>query len=251
MSKTSNNKHVLLMLDHDGTLCNTNENAFESIKSATISASQIFTKDFTGENLDWNLVFSQTVGTTESYYVRVVANIISIPINQLKLFEERYYTARKNWYQNMINLNEYVWDTYYPDAEKLLLDTSKQHKIKIIKYLVTGNPQQVINERIPQHVRYHFSDTKGNLNGTFGDEGLSRKDLILKTVEKAIKQQDFKPVCNGNRIITNAYYIADSKNDLYAGIEARVRTVWIPSRSLQHLIVENNTQEVKIFKRGI
>lgn len=245
--KTAN--QTLLMFDHDGTLCDTNENAYDSIKFATLSAVSTFNKNLTVNNIDWGHIFSETLGTTEKNFVQVAANMMSIPLSMHNLFEERFYISRKNWYQNMINLKEYVWDTYYPDAEKLLNDTEKEERANIIKYLVTGNPIHVLEERIPKHIRMHFNSKENQLQGTFGNEALSRKELITKCVQKAIESYKFRPIKNKNGIISNAYYIADSKNDFYAGIEAKVKTIWIPSRSLQNTISESNTQELKLFRQ--
>jgi phosphoglycolate phosphatase-like HAD superfamily hydrolase len=247
-SKKSLRVKKLIMFDHDGTLCDTNENAYESIKYATNMAFSLLNINMDANIINWQSIFSETTGTTEKYFVEHIANIYSVPLNKRKWFEERYYKSRTKWYQNMSEFNEYVWDTYYPDAEKLLIDISKIKTPEVILSLVTGNPSCVITERIPQHIKNHFYNSKKLLQGTFGEEGVTRKELLLKNIEKAKNENSFIPRYDKNNFITNAYYIADSKNDLYAGIEAKVNIIWIPSRSLQIFFKETSSNEIKIYK---
>lgn len=222
---------TLVLFDHDGTTCLTNENAYSSIQFAIREASKILKLDISVIEASWDQIFHETRGTTEQYTLKVIFNKISTHKNSLEEFSNLCYSARANWYKNMKSYSQYTYDTYYPDAEELIFYCWKTPNIHL--GLVTGNPEETMKERLATHLSEIFF-TPNSIN-TYGNEANTREELIKLSIEKAIKTiPGFKPHLNNN-IATNIIYIGDSRADLFAGITAQVKTIWIPSRSLQNL----------------
>ncbi len=231
-SVTPPSVQTLILIDHDGTLCNTNTNAYDSIKYAARTACESIKVDYDKLNIDWDNLMSSLRGTTEKNLVKHVCYNYEIPIQQSSLFEERFYHARANWYSNMKSYNEYVYDSYFPDAESLI------HKVHTdptkAVWVVTGNPKIVVEQRLAPHIRPYLNDKNGEIGGAFGDEAISRPELINLAIDRAIKAYPgFHPIKNGFGFTTNVIYIGDGRYDFFAGLEAKVKTVWIPSRLLQ------------------
>ena len=226
----NNSTHTLVLFDHDGTTCQTNDNAYDSLKYCIRESAKICKLDVTPIESNWDTFFHETRGTTERYGARVIFNRIGNNSVTFEDFEKIYYQARANWYKNMKSYNEYTYDTYYPDAENLIFHCWKTPNTHI--GLVTGNPDQTMKERLASHLQELFF-SEPNLN-TFGNEANSRQELIKLSIQKAIDSiPNFEPKRDGNDLITNVIYIGDSRADLFAGMLARVKTIWIPSRMLQ------------------
>lgn len=230
-AERSDSVKILVLFDHDGTICETNNNAYESIKYGVREAAKLCKIDITLIENNWDSFFHETRGTTEMY----VANYVFLRAlggteKALDEFRRIYYQARSNWYHNMKTYQEYTYDTYYPDAENLIFQCWKDSNVHI--GLLTGNPEWTMKERLAKHLQeLFFSD--GCIN-TFGNESASRQGLIQLAIEKAQTSiPDFKLIKNSHGIIQNVIYIGDSRADLFAGILARVKTLWIPSRMLQ------------------
>ncbi len=220
---------TLVLFDHDGTTCLTNENAYDSIKFGLLEAAKQLDLDPAPLEDKWDKFFSSTTGTTELYGCKVTLDIIGNYTTSLEEFARLHFLGRANWYKNMKSYSTYIYDTYYPDAESLIYYCWKTPNIHI--GLVTGNPSATIKERLATHLGEIFF--KPNNINSFGDEALSREELIKLSIEKATKNiPNFEPKIENN-CITNVIYIGDSKADLYAGLSARVKTIWVPSRSLQ------------------
>jgi phosphoglycolate phosphatase-like HAD superfamily hydrolase len=247
--KPDNQAQTLILLDHDGTLCNTNLNAFDSMKYAARTACESIKVDYDKLNLDWDKLTSETRGTTEKNLVKHICYEYEIPYKQSELFEERFYIARANWYTNMKSYNEYIYDSYFPDAETLIHQSYKD-PTKVI-WLITGNPKVVVAERLAPHIRKYFTDKNGDLLGAFGNEALSRAELIHLAINRATKSlPNFQPKKNGLGFTTNVIYIGDGRHDFFAGLEAKVRTVWIPSRLLQE-VKENLALDYNRFLKSL
>lgn len=220
----------LLLVDHDGTLCDTNPVAYDSIKYAFKTAMDVL-KIPTPNNLDFEKVMADLRGSTEKNLVRYLSYFSAVPFDKTEQFEEKFYYFRAKWYENMRSGHEYVWDTYYPDSHQLVEDCKHSGKYEL--WVITGNPGIVLQERLSNSMKTIFSKN-GKIQGVFGDQFYTRAESICEALKKAeteINNGITKKDSMG--FYENVIYIGDSRNDFFAGIEAKVKTVWIPSRSLQ------------------
>jgi phosphoglycolate phosphatase-like HAD superfamily hydrolase len=252
LSKAKNNNHqvkYLVLVDHDGTLCDTNPIAYESIKYAFRLTVETL-KLQVNTDIDWDKVFSETRGTTEKSLARYLSYLCGIPFDKTETFEKRFFHLRARWYENMRLEKEYVWDTYFPDAHQLVYKMSKRSEYAL--WLVTGNPKEVLKERLANSLLEIFSNKKGELMGVFGDRAYTRKELIeLALAEAAQTIEGFKIERDSLGFAKNVFYLADSRSDFFAGIEAKVRTVWVPSRSLQTVIDTKTQDYVRFIKETL
>lgn len=232
--KITNKTQYLVLLDHDGTLCSTAPSAYDSIKFATQMACEANQVDYQKLNIDWDLLFPITRGTTEKNFIKTFCFRYNIPFYRFDHFEERFYAARAIWFKNMKSFNENPYDTYFPDAENLV--NICNHKNDITIWLITGNPRSVMKERMAKHLINYFSDKNGELLGSFGDEALTREELMQKAIDNATKNiKNFHIEKDNLGFATNVVYIGDGRRDFFSGLNAHVKTVWVPSRSLQEV----------------
>jgi len=233
----------LFLIDHDGTLCQTNPFAFESIKYSAIDAVKKLGQENKISINDWDDIFSETSGTTEKNLARYICNMISVPLDE---FEKYFYDSRANWYQQMKMNQEFIFDTYYPDAELLIEKIAKTANHHLM--MVTGNPENVMDVRISTHLRKHFCNSNDRILGGFGNECFSRKELIKNAIEDAIKFfPDFVASKNNFGFYDNVYYIGDAYKDFKAGIYAKVKTIWIPSCSLPMVREKVSDEQIKLL----
>jgi phosphoglycolate phosphatase-like HAD superfamily hydrolase len=233
----------LFLIDHDGTLCQTNPFAFESIKYAALDAVNKLGHENKITTNDWDDIFSETSGTTEKNLARFICNMIGVPLEE---FEKYFYSSRANWFLQMKKSQEFIFDTYYPDAEFLInkVDASSDYHLM----MVTGNPENVMDVRLSTHLRKHFCNDGDRILGGFGNECFSRQDLIKNAIEDAIKLfPDFVPSKNNFGFYDNVYYIGDGYKDFKAGIYAKVKTIWIPSRSLPMVKEKSSDEQIKLL----
>ncbi|MBN2015459.1 hypothetical protein JW766_01365 [Candidatus Dojkabacteria bacterium] len=224
----------LILFDHDGTICKSNLNAYDSMTYAAEQAAKNLGIDIKKIEVEWSKVFNETRGTTEKNLVHYLVYLFHIPLDKFSEFERMFYLAREAWYKNMKKYKEFVYDLYYPDAE-ILIDKLKEKKDNILR-LVTGNPSNVLKQRIANFLRSSFIDSEGELLGYFGESAYSRVDLISLAISSTQKEiEDFKPEYSDDGSIRNVYYIADSRADLFAALYAKIRIVWIASRTLQEV----------------
>lgn len=226
-------KHTqfLVLIDHDGTLCQTSPTAYDSLRYALDHALRV-TK-LTPKFIQLDAIISQLTGTTEKRLIEELISLYQVEKSKQKLFEEAFYKGRTNWYKTMKSHNEFVFDTYYPDMEQLIEAMAKKSNYHL--GLVTGNPSSVIEERLSPHIKKRFISNK-KLFGSFGEESDSRKGLIKLAIDKAKSLfEGFSIVKDANGFISNVFYIGDSKHDFIAGLKAKVKAIYIPSRSLQHV----------------
>lgn len=221
----------LILVDHDGTLCQTSHTAYDSLKYAMEHAIRAVGE--VQKFIDLDSIMSRLTGTTEKRLVRELISIFQIDTSKQELFESAFYVGRANWYRNMKTNAEFIFDTYFPDMEFLI---QKASRIPSYHFgLVTGNPKPVIEERISPHIKDIFSQN-GQLFGSFGEDSISRTQLILQAIQKAkLVFPTFSPTINQNGFATNVVYIGDSQADLSAGLKAKVKTIFVPSRSLQNV----------------
>jgi len=224
----------LIFFDHDGTLCNTNQNAYDSLIFAAKEAAKIIGIEVDEFTIDWNKVFAETAGTTEKNYIYQVSSYYNIPQLKFNKFEELFYQSRVNWYRNMKSHDEYIYDTYYPDAE-VLIDNLAQDKNNILR-LLTGNPTSTIKERISNSMRGRFLNSDRELLGYFGELTFTRSDLINYAIKDiSIIFPNFT-IENRDGFIKNVCYVADTKADLFACLKSQIKVVWIPSRKIQDIV---------------
>lgn len=233
----------LILIDHDGTLCQTNPFAFESIKYAALDSTKKLGLEDRISSSEWDNIFYETTGTTEKNLARHIANTLNIALGD---YEQYFYSSRANWFQTMKNSQEFIFDTYYPDAEHLVNQISSHPDCHLM--FVTGNPRSVMDVRLSTHLRRYFCDKNDNILGSFGDESFSRQDLIKKAINDAAKlYNDFSPLKNNQGFIDNVYYIGDGYKDFEAGIYCKVKTIWIPSRSLPLVKEKTNDQNIRLL----
>ncbi len=239
--------HKLILFDHDGTLCETNPMAYDSMKSAFHTTLESL-KLKTDVEIDWERTFAETAGTTEKNLVRYVSYVHSVPPQLIPDFENKYYKFRAKWFQTMRESGEYVWDSYYPDAHQLAYECARRRNFH--GWLLTGNPEIVVEERLTNSLRDIFLGKDGKIKGVFGNEALTRQDLLTKAIQKA-EQAFGKSILDTNSkgFYKHIYYIADSRNDFFAGLEAKIKAVWIPSRKLQSLVDIKNQDYVKFITK--
>lgn len=237
----------LILFDHDGTLCETNPLAYDSIKSAFHSAI-LSLKLPNNVEIDWEKVFAETTGTTEKNVVRSIGYLGSIPLQMIPDLENKFYNFRAKWFQTMRESGEYVWDSYYPDAHQLAYECFRKKNIH--GWLLTGNPEIVVKERITNSLRDIFIGKNGKMMGVFGNEALTREGLLQKAIEKGVHEFGKTMLTKDSKgFYKNIFYIADSRNDFFAGLDAQVKTVWVPSRKLQDIISIKNQDYVKFIKK--
>lgn len=247
LPKASEKKnHCLVLIDHDGTLCDTNPYAYESMKFATEMACRGVKLDLKNLNINWEDLFAQTQGTTEKNYLRIFCFRYAIPFADINFFEERYYEARTVWYRNMKSFHENPYDTYYPDTENLI--NICNHRPNLNTWLMTGNPRQVMKERLAKHLLNYFSDERQeDLQGAFGDEAYSRDELFQIAIKKAeLSIKGFKIIRDSLGFATNVIYIGDGRKDFFSALNAKIVSVWVPSRKLQET-KEIATQDYMVF----
>jgi len=224
----------LILLDHDGTVCKSNENAYDSIKYAAQQAARNVGVDIKEIEIDWSKVFNETRGTTEKNLVHYLVYLFHIPLVKFPEFERLFYLSREAWYKNMKKYKEFVYDLYYPDDEIIVEDLEKDED-NILR-LVTGNPSNVLEQRIINFLRGKFIDSEGKLQGFFGESAYSRVELLKLAVSSVKKEVDeFEPEFDEQGFMKNVYYIADSRADLFAALYAKIRMVWVASRTLQEV----------------
>jgi len=224
----------LILFDHDGTICKSNENAYDSMMYAAEQAAKNVGIDIKKTEIDWSKVFNETRGTTEKNLVHYLVYFFHIPLEKFSEFERLFYLSREAWYKNMKKYKEFVYDLYYPDAE-ILIDKLKKEDNHILR-IVTGNPSNVLNQRIANFLRATFEDSQGNLLGYFGESAYSRVDLLKLAVSSTEKEDsEFEVDHDEDGFIKNVYYIADSRSDLFSALYAKIRMVWVASRTLQEV----------------
>lgn len=131
--------------------------------------------------------------------------------------------------------------------ESVIDEISKRDNFHLM--LVTGNPRAVMEQRISSHMRRHFlnKSTEG-LCGVFGDEAYSREELLEKAVNMAQNIfPGFKGFKDQRDFYTNVFYIGDSYNDFKAGLLAKMKTIWVPSRSIQVVMDKLGQDHVHIL----
>jgi len=224
----------LVLIDYDEVICNTAPYAYESIKFAIQMACEAVQINFFALNINWENLFHITRGTTEKNFIKSFCFQYNIPLNRFDYFEERFYAARAIWFKNMKSFRENTYDTYFPDAENFIYICKKNKNIHL--RLITGNPKIVMKERLADHLMKYFIDHKGKLLGSFGDEALTREELINKTIEDAIKNiKNFSVKKDDLGFAKNIVYIGDAKNDVFSALNSYIKTVWVPSRSIQEV----------------
>ncbi|HQM15685.1 MAG TPA: HAD hydrolase-like protein [Candidatus Woesebacteria bacterium] len=228
--KSKEKKSVLVLFDHDGTFCQTNHNAYDSIKYAANKAFSLVDMEAPLPEINWDVIFHETKGTTEAYLARVLAFRYLSKIHLFEAFANYFYQARANWYHEQKQMGEFVDDSYYPDIEELLTWLSKNYDCHL--GLVTGNPRSVLAERLKISYQKIFRNHSKELMGAFGNEAESRADLLLLALERFQKYDGFKPQKDSNGYLQNVFYIADSENDFFSGLDAKMQMVWIPDRAL-------------------
>ena len=235
--------HTLILIDHDGTLCQTSSTAYDSLQYALQHALRI-TK-ITPKIIDLDSILTQLTGTTEKRLIQELISFYQVAPSKQSLFESSFYKGRAIWYQNMKSHDEFVFDTYYPDMELLIEKTIAKPNYHL--GLVTGNPLRVMEERLAPHISKYFTHD-GHLFGSFGEEAVSRAELINSAVSKAQAIiPGFIPSRDTNGFLSNVFYIGDSQHDFIAGLSAKVKTIYIPSRSLQHSKLIRNEEYVKLL----
>jgi phosphoglycolate phosphatase-like HAD superfamily hydrolase len=235
--------HTLVLVDHDGTLCQTSPTAYDSLRYALEHALRL-TK-LTPKFIDLETILTQLTGTTEKRLIQELISVYQVALNKQSLFETSFYNGRANWYKTMKSHDEFVFDTYFPDMEFVIEKAVANPNYHL--GLVTGNPVKVIEERLSPHIKKYFMQ-KGQIFGSFGEETSSRKELITSAITKAESTfPDFVPLTDVNGFFTNVFYIGDSKHDFIAGLSAKVKTIYIPSRSLQHAKLVQNEEYVKLL----
>lgn len=239
----TNQTHKLILIDHDGTLCQTSPTAYDSIRYALEHALRVV--KLTPKLIDLDSIMTQLTGTTEKRLIQELISIYQIAPSKTSLFESSFYAGRTNWYKTMESHDEFIFDTYYPDMEFLIEKTIKNPNYHL--GLVTGNPSTVIDVRLAPHIKTHFTHD-GKLFGSFGEESISRTELITLAISKAEATfPGFVPTKDINGFLSNVFYIGDSKHDFIAGLSAKVKTIYIPSRSLQHAKLVRGEEYVQLL----
>lgn len=238
----------LLLVDHDGTLCDTNPLAYDSIRYAFETTLSVLKIPYV-EKVDIEKVMADLRGSTEKNLARYLCYMCAVPFDKTGPFEEKFYLFRAKWYESMKSGHEYVWDTYYPDTHQLLHDCMKSGVFKL--WIITGNPKIVLQERLANSLKDMFSNGNG-IQGVFGDEFYSRQESILEALKRAEKKYGKRiSKRDNNGFYENVYYIGDSRNDFFAGIEAKVKTIWVPSRTLQIATETKSTDYVRFITKTL
>lgn len=224
----------LVLFDHDGTICKSNDRTYDSLIFAAEQAALTIGIDIKKITVNWNKIFADTRGTTEKNLAHYLLYLFHIPLQKFQEFERLFYLQRAAWFRNSKQFREYIYDLYYPDAE-MLIDKLKIRNDVLLR-LMTGNPSMVLQERISNYMRNTFGEPDGKLRGYFGESAYTRIDLLKIAInDTASKFKDFTLEKSPENYIKNVIYIGDSRSDLFTGLNARIKTVWIPSRSLQEV----------------
>jgi phosphoglycolate phosphatase-like HAD superfamily hydrolase len=239
----------LALWDYDGTLVLPREIATESMIEA---AKMVVPANWSGD-LPWDQIFQETKGTTEKNLARVLASIYGVSEEGFEDFAQQFYEARGEYLRGQTSrivgrphlTTELLLDVVsdidvYPDSLNLLQKLDAQPET--LNILVTGNPEQA-EPRINPKIRKYFANPDGGLRAIWGGEAMTRAELIKIAIEKA-KGMGFEPKeyhkweTHGKFFYDNVFYFGDSENDLLAGIEAGVRTVYIPEHRFDSFGVE-------------
>jgi phosphoglycolate phosphatase-like HAD superfamily hydrolase len=224
----------LILMDHDGTLCDTSECAYDSIKYAAQAACRKNKIDYELLQKQWDIIVAETAGTTEKNLVKNICIRLDILPPKSKKFEQDFYFFRSDWFRFMKKKKEFIYDTYYPDAEHLVQRAYRTQNFYC--YLVTGNPKLTATERLTPHMRVYFSEKNGGLAGAFGEEGWTRQDLMEVAIKKCSQvHKDFRFARDTNGFYTNVFYIGDTYSEFVSALRAKIKIIWIPSRTLQVL----------------
>jgi phosphoglycolate phosphatase-like HAD superfamily hydrolase len=217
----------LILFDHDKTINDSSPLEYESMLYATNRALSVIGTNL--ENISINLkeVLDRTAGTTEKNLVKSLTFECKIPYQRYSAFEKAFYIGRAEWYkENLVRIKE----PYYKDA-KALISTLKKDPQNIVG-LITGNPKIVFNNRNTGYVLQNFSKFGEDIIGAFGEEALTRDELLKLAIKRAETTYGFKPTYDYLNFATNIWYIADTKKDMYSALYSGIRFIWIPTREI-------------------
>jgi phosphoglycolate phosphatase-like HAD superfamily hydrolase len=238
----SDKDKYLYLFDYDGTLVIPPEIAYKSI----IDAFARLIPDHVNQ-LNWGELFEKTKGTSDKALIETVAHQIGLDdkgtqelINEFgsvrsETYLTAFFRARPEYYSRHFTTRDMRYDWPYNDALFLLQKIRTVMQGKETLLLVTGNSRQVMDERLlDTELRTHFCDKQGNLVGVFGDEVSSRKEMIELAIQKTTRETEFSLQEDEGGFALNVFYLGDTENDLLAGWDARVRTVFIPRNDSSH-----------------
>ena len=218
----------LVLFDHDGTLCHEDKFETESFKFAFNFAAQRINEPINND-IDIEQLKRDVKGTTERNLVRQYCLLSNIPYSKLEAFESSFYFGRAKWYEAMKSGNEFIWSSYYPDSYYILSKLAKDKKYTTS--LITGNPKELIGIKVPGEILNYFIGKNG-IKGVFGDQADTREELLEMAIDQAVKLwKGFEVSRDTHGFVENVFYIADSKSDFFAGINSKIKTIWIPSRN--------------------
>lgn len=228
------NKKRLILFDFDGVCVKPGILTMDSITEVANLVLEYIGHDSISEEL-WQEIFKQTTGTTELALIEHISGIFEFDATTKDIFKEMYLYGREMYISQLSREHDQQYegavDETYFDALCLLeyLSINEENVI----WLTSGNPSKVMRQRLlqnPDFIDYFGPRVKEGfgLNGAFGEEAMSRSELIKIAIQRAI-DQGFVPEYDETGKILNIVYIGDAPHDLVAGIEMAnelgVRTV--------------------------
>ncbi|OGG03249.1 hypothetical protein A2W14_07035 [Candidatus Gottesmanbacteria bacterium RBG_16_37_8] len=209
------------MFDYDGPIVRPSLHSFNIMRE---TADFLFGEERTSK-LNWRSIFSQTKGTTDSYFLEVLCNQLNIiPVEQNE-FKDRFYRLRAKLI--MANLHErevrkFDDELVYQDFLEFLNSISNVEEGKsYLKVIVTGNPREVMKVRLPEIIGQRIDFM------VCGDEGRKREELIGRALKEAEVKHGFKPWRDKSGRLRNAFYFDDTARAIVGGLSLGVKSIYV------------------------
>lgn len=179
-----------------------------------------------------NVILKDRTGTTELNFLEGIMDARNIPKEKRSEFTQVYLKAREahlllpNKKIDSKKFGRDLFDTSYPDALHYFRRVRKLPNNEIES--VTGNPRGAFRARLKSDTDWKtiFTGDNGEIRGAFGDEALSRSELILLAIARA-EEDGFVVKRDSEGYTTNVFYYGDAAHDLIAGINSKTRTIFL------------------------
>lgn len=220
----------LFLFDFDGVCVKPGEITLDSLNW---KANDVFTMmGFAPLSDDeWTHVFTEASGTTELNLIQKMCEMRNIPESGRVQFKEMFLLARRIHLETAhrkhdMKFGRNLHDLSYSDAVHFIRGLKNEPDTLI--HLTTGNPRKSMGARLNLDPDWKtiFQNKGGSLPGAFGDEALSRQELIQLATRRA-EESGFKVERDSEGYTTNVFYCGDTVHDLTAGIKAKTRTIFL------------------------
>lgn len=218
----------LIMFDWDGVVVKPDPNSFSILREAMLNILEKHkvTTSEVYEKLNWPSIFEKCKGTTERYYMDLILQACNVPIPEQNALFQHFIGERSRLIQQFNRRrglkafdDTNVFEDFLGLKQKLQEDQTHEN----IYAIVTGNPQFVIKDRVPEELNKLFHFWVG------GDLGKTRADLVHIALQEARERYGFRGLIDNNGFLVNAFYVDDAERAIISVVKReKVRSVWIP-----------------------